>query len=324
MKKVLVTGATGFLGRHLVNRLKRRGLSGRLRLLNRRNSEFDADPDVEAVRGDICSPADVDRAVEGCEAVYHLAGFVSRDPKDALRLYEVHVAGTRHVCEAALRHQVERMVLVSSSGTVAVSREPIVHDETSGYKINEVAEWAYYLSKIYAEKTALSFHRREGLPVVVANPALLLGPGDEAGSSTGDIALFLRGQIQSMPLGGMSFVDARDAAGGIIAAMEQGRPGERYLLGGPNWTFRDIIERLSELSGRRPPLLTLSVPASLLAARIMRRITRFELDDATIKMSAMFWYCDSSKAARELGFRTRDPMETLRETIHDIRARGIA
>jgi dihydroflavonol-4-reductase len=324
MKKVLVTGATGFLGRHLVKRLKRRGFSGKLRLFNRRSSEFDSDPEVESVHGDICSPADVDRAVEGCEAVYHLAGFVSRDPRDALRLYAVHVAGTRNVCEAAVRHRVERLVLVSSSGTVAVSREPIVHDENSGYKIREVAEWAYYLSKIYAEKTALSFYRREGLPVVVVNPALLLGPGDEAGSSTGDIVLFLKGQIQSMPLGGMSFVDARDAASGTIGAMEEGRPGERYLLGGPNWTFRHIIERLAELTGRRPPLLTLSVPASLLAARVMRRITRFELDDATIKMSAMFWYCDSSKAARELGFRPRDPMDTLSETIQDLRARGIA
>ncbi len=323
MKPALITGATGFLGKHLVDQLKRAG-AGPLRLLNRRDSAYDRDPDVEVVRGDVTDPASVDRAVAGCEVVYHLAGFVSRDPKDASRLYEVHVAGTRHVCEAALRHGVERVVAVSSSGTVAISREPVVHDENSGYKFVEVAEWAYYLSKIYAEKAALGYHHRDGLPVVAVNPALILGPGDEAGSSTGDIVMFVNGQIQSMPLGGMSFVDARDAAAATIAAMHRGRPGERYLLGGPNWTFRYIVERLAELTGKRPPIFSLSLPVSLAAAHVMRRITRFELDDATIKMSSMFWYCDSSKATRELGFHSRDPLATMRETVEDLRARGRA
>jgi dihydroflavonol-4-reductase len=223
---------------------------------------------------------------------------------------------------------VDRVLVASSSGTIAVSHEPVIHNEESGFKIDIVHKWAYYLSKVYAEKAALSLFERKKLPLVIINPALLLGPGDERGSSTGDLALLLEGQIPSMPLGGMSFVDARDAAAGAIAAMEKGRDGERYLLGGPNWTFREIIHQVAADSGVRPPLLELPLRLSQAAAPVMRRLMplvgrRFKLDDATIEMSSMFWYCDCSKAARELGFTTRDPAATLRETVEDLRRRGI-
>ena len=285
-------------------------------------------PGVEVVRGDITSAEDVSRAVEGCSGIYHLAGFVSRDPKHAARLHDIHVGGTRNICAAALRHGVEKVVLVSSSGTVAVSRDPVIHDEESGYKYELVCRWPYYLSKVFAEKTALSFRRESGLPVVIANPALLLGPGDETGSSTGDVALFLRGQVLSMPLGGMSFVDARDAAAGLIAVMRNGRLGERYLLGGVNWTFRRIVEQVAEITGLRPPIYSLSPPVARISGRLARKLlplvgARFEMDDTTIEMSAYFWYCNSGKAAAELGFRTRDPLQTLQETVEDLRRRGL-
>jgi dihydroflavonol-4-reductase len=325
MKPILITGATGFLGKHVVEQLKQRG-EGPLRLLCRGTSAWENDPGVQIVRGDITSAEDVDRAVAGSRAVYHLAGIVSRDPKDNIRMYRTHVDGTRNVCEAALKHQPERVVVASSSGTIAVSREPVIHDETSGYKHEVVGRWAYYLSKIYAEKLALEFFQRDKLPVVVVSPALLLGPGDDRMSSTGDLALFLEGQILSMPLGGMSFVDARDCAAGVIGAMDRGRLGERYLLGGENWTFRRIVNQVAQIARIKPPIMEVGVKTSLWMAPALRRLMpivgrKFELDDATIEMSAMFWYCDSSKAARELGFSTRDPLETLRETVADLRAR---
>jgi dihydroflavonol-4-reductase len=326
MKPILVTGATGFLGKHLIEQLKSNAPAGRLRILCRGASRFDSDPDVTVVRGDITSAADVDSAMEGVGEVYHLAGAVSRDPRDKWLLYHVHVDGTRAVCEAALKHRPEKIVVVSSSGTVAVSREPVIHNENSGYKVDVVGEWPYYLSKIYAEKLAFDYFRKHGLPIVTVNPALLLGPGDERGSSTGDIALFLEGQIMAIPLGGMCFVDARDAAAGLIGAMRSGRAGERYLLGGVNWPFKQIVEHLAEISGRRAPFLQPSLRASLLSASLLRCLLpvfgkSFKLDDITIKMSALFWYFDSGKATRELGFQARDPIETLRETVEDIRRR---
>ncbi len=324
MKPVLITGATGFLGKHLVARLKS---EQPLRVMCRGKSPWDCDAAVETVRGDITSPEDVARAMSGAGSVYHLAGIVSRDPNDRWPMYRAHVDGTRNVCEAARAAGVDRVVAVSSSGTVAVSAEPVVHNEDSGYKHAVVGRWAYYLSKIYAEKLALAFGAEFGLPVVIANPALLLGPGDDHNSSTGDVAMFLDGEILALPGGGMSFVDARDVAAGLVGAMRRGRPGERYLLGGANWTFRRIIEKVSEISGVRPPKMQPSLGLSLASARVLRRLfpligKSFEgLDDDTIRMAALFWYCDSSKASAELGFTPRDPAETLRDTVEDIRRR---
>lgn len=327
MKSILVTGATGFLGKHLIERLQRAPEPAHLRILSRGRTPWDQNPQVEVAHGDITSRQDVLRAAEGMTEIYHLAGVVSRDPRDAELLYRTHIEGTRNVCEAALKFGTRKVMVASSSGTIAVSREPVVHDENSGCKNDVVAEWPYYLSKIFAEKLALSYFVQFQLPVVVANPSLLLGPGDDRNSSTGDVALFLEGQILAVPRGGLNFVDARDAATGLVAAMRAGRPGERYLLGGPNWTFREMIERLASLTGLRAPKLQPSLKFSLASARVLRLLfplagRAFKLDDASIKMSALFWYCDSTKARSELGFEARDPERTLKETVDDLRSRG--
>jgi len=324
MKPVLVTGATGFLGTHLVTQLRARAIP--VRVLCRSRSAYDDQAEIEIARGDVTSAADVEQAMVGAEAVYHLAGFVSRNPADSDILHRVHVEGTRNVLESSLRCGARRVVVASSSGTIAVSRKPIPHDEWSLYKEKEVAGWPYYVSKIEEEKVAFEFHHEHRLDVVVINPSLLLGPGDERESSTGDIVAFLEGQIFSYPTGGMSFVDARDCAAGVINAMEKGRAGERYLLGGENWTFRRFIQEVARIAGRRPPMMSSPTWLSLAMAPLLRKImpaigAKFDLDAITIQMAGMFWYCDSSKARRELGFTTRDPIETLRDTVADIRRR---
>ena len=326
MKSILVTGATGFLGKHLVNRLRTAEPEARLRLLLYDTNPWEGDAQIEAVAGDITSAPDVDRVVEGASEIYHLAGFVSRDPKKAALLYRVHIEGTRNVCESALRHRAEKVVHVSSSGTIAVSLGPTVHDERSGYKNDVVSRWAYYLSKIFAEKAALWYFTQRQLPVVIVNPALLLGPGDDRMSSTGEVLLFLRRQVMAVPTGGLCFVDARDAAEGIIAAMRSGRPGERYLLGGPNWSFREFFDSLGKVTGLRAPSLAPPLGVSLASARLLRRLMpllgkSFPLDDESIRMASHFWYCDSSKARAELAFQARDPMRTLRDTVEDLRSR---
>jgi dihydroflavonol-4-reductase len=318
MKPILITGASGFLGRHLVELLRD---TAPLRLLLR--DPRSAPADAEVVHGDVTSPEDVRRAAEGVGQIYHLAGIVSRHPKDDPQVYRVHIEGTRNVCAGALAAGADKVVVVSSSGTVAVGKEPFAHDEESGYKQHVVGEWGYYLSKIFAEKLALDYFSRHGLPVVVVNPALLLGPGDERDTSTKDIRLFLEGKILAIPLGGMSVVDVRDTAAGLVAGMQRGRPGERYLLGGANWTFRRLIEEVAHISGVRAPRLQPPFAVQLWSGRLLRTIRpkMQGLDDATIKMSALYWYVDSRKAQAELGFRARDPRETLIDTVRDIEQR---
>src|SRR5271157_438483 len=328
MKSILITGATGFLGKHLAEGLLQSEPETRLRVLCRGRSPWDHNPRVEVVHGDITSAEDVHRAAEGVGEIYHLAGIVSRDPKDVLLLYRTHIDGTRNVCEAARQHSTTKVVIASTSGVMAVSRDAIVHRETSGYKHEVVGEWPYYLSKIFAEKLALDYFERYQLRVTCVNPSLILGPGDDRLSSTRDVALFLRGQIMAIPEGGLNFVDVRDVALALIAAMRRGQPGERYLLGGPNWSFGEFLDALAKVSGLRAPKLRSSVRLSLASARLLRPILplvgkSFELDDASIKMSALFWYCDSSKARAELGFQTRDPIATLRDTVEDLRQRRV-
>jgi dihydroflavonol-4-reductase len=263
------------------------------------------------------------------EAVYHLAGQVSFDPAAPAALYALHVEGTRRLLEACAARGVGRVVLASSSGTIAVSRTARVATEADEAPIEIVGRWPYYASKLYQERAALRIHRDTGLPVVVLNPSLLLGPGDARLSSTDVVFKFLERRIPAMPSGGLSFVDVRDAAAAFASALTRGRPGERYLLGGANMTFADFFGRIERLSGVAAPRLRLPVGASEAGARLLGRLhawrgTEPPIDAPSVAMGECFWWCDSSRAAAELGFAARDPQETLFETVRyvDERFRG--
>jgi dihydroflavonol-4-reductase len=324
----LVTGGTGFLGTHLVHALVERG--ERVRVLARGGApELDG---VEIAVGDVLRDPEgappLERALDGVDRIYHLAGFVSRSPDDGQRMMRVHVDGTRRLFDAAAKAKVRRVLLASTSGTIAVSRDPEPLDETAPYPTELVGNWPYYLSKIYQEKLALELGKKHGIEVVVVNPSLLLGPGDVRGSSTGDVKKFLRKELPIIPPGGVNFVDARDAALGAIAAMDRGRPGERYLLGGPNWSFEDFFGRLERASKVRGPRLKMPDKVARGATTLVEHLFRaFDkdppVDRISVEMSQVYWYCDSQKAERELGFVARDPAETLADTIADLRERQI-
>ena len=329
MHTVLVTGAGGFLGKHLVQHLLESDLQVQVRSFSRSPFPGDGDGRVESVIGDITNPGDVQSAVAGSDEIYHLAGVVNRSPPDPWRLYRTHVDGTRNLCEALIKQGPRRCVVATTSGTVAVSREPVLHAEDSGYKQSVVHRWPYYLSKIYQEKQALWYCRHRKLPIVVVNPSLLLGPGDDRHSSTNDVRLFLKGQIKAVPNGGLNLVDARDAAAGAASAMRRGAVGERYLLGGENLTFKEWIAQTARLAGLPGPRFQPAESVARFGATVLRRIyplagKTFDLDDATVRMSSLFWYCDTSKARRDLGIVTRPTETTLRDTIQYLRARGPA
>jgi len=321
--KLLVTGATGFLGGALVPLLVEEG--HQVRVLARGGA-----PDAEALgcelsSGDVRDPETVRRALHGCEGLYHLAGLVSRDPRDAHKMYELHVSGTRVLLAEAERAGLQRVILASSSGTIGVSPVRRVATEEDDYPIETVGRWPYYLSKIYEEKIALEAARRR-LPVVILNPSLLLGPGDARLSSTQDIYRFLLGRIPAMPRGGISFVDVRDAARAFVAALNRGNVGERHLLGAANWEFSEFFGRLSRLARRSPPPLRLPSAVKVAAAHLMegwahRRGREPGLPAADVEMGEHWFFIDSSKAERLLSFSPRDPMETLAETISYVRER---
>ncbi len=316
--KVLVTGATGFLGSALIPLLAGEGHS--VRVLARGGAPEAEALGMEVERAPLEDRAAVRRALQGMEAVVHLAGRVAFDPEDESSLYRLHVAGTRELLEECRAAGVSRFVLASSSGTIAVSRDKRIATEEDDAPIAVVGRWPYYLSKIYQEKTALRFHRDTGMPVVVLNPSLLLGAGDDRMSSTDVVFKFLERRIPAMPSGGLSFVDVRDAAQAFAAALHRGRPGERYLLGGANMTFEELFGRLSRLSGVAPPRARLPSAVSLAGARALEafhdwRKSEAPISAAEVEMGERWWWCDSGKAMRELGFAPRDPQETLFETV---------
>ena len=253
---------------------------------------------------------------------------MSRDPADARKMYDLHVEGTRNLLTGAAHAGLRRIVLASSSGTIGVSRVRRVATEEDDYPIEAVGNWPYYLSKIYEEKIAIEFSRR-GLPLVILNPSLLLGPGDARMSSTQDIFRFLMGRIPVMPRGGISFVDVRDAAKAFVAALTRGNVGERHLLGAANWEFTEFFARLGRIAHRPPPLLRMPSPLKIVAAHWMERWARDrgrepDLPASDVEMGECWFFIDSSKSERVLGLHPRDPVETLTDTVHYVRRHFIA
>lgn len=327
MSRYLVTGATGFLGTHLVALLRAQGHD--VVALCR-----GAAPALEAlgatvVPGDVLDAGSVERAAAGCTGLFHCAGLVSRKIDDAAQMMKVHVDGTGLTLDAARKAGVTRAVVASTSGTTAVSADDETMGEDHPVPYALIGRWPYYRSKLYGEMAALE-RNVPGFEVVSVNPSLLLGPGDVRGSSTTDVRLFLEKKVQAVPSGGMSFVDVRDAAAAMVAAMTRGRAGQKYLVSGCNCTVREFFGKLERASGVKAPWLPMPKSAELarLAVRFMDKVVdRFggtaPVDEQTVDVAQHYWYCDWAKAERELGFRPRDPMQTVGDTIADLRSRGV-
>ncbi len=319
---VLVTGATGFLGEHLCRVLVEQGHI--VRGLARTRSAVLESLGVEHVRGDVLAGDELDRALDGVSAVFHLAGAVSRDPDDGQRMMRLHVDGTRRVLDRMAAAGVRRMVLASTSGTIGVSRREEILDESAPYAEEIVAGWPYYASKIYQERLAFEHGDRLGIEVVAVNPSLLLGPGDRRLSSTGDVRKFIKRQIPTIPDGGINFVDARDAATATANALGMGKAGQRYLLGGPNWTTKEFFARLGRIANVQPPRLKLPPKVNKWGASLVEELYRWRgkeppVDRISVEMAEHYWWIDSTKAQQELDFAPRDPQLTLVDTVSYLR-----
>jgi dihydroflavonol-4-reductase len=324
-RRFWLAGATGFLGRHLLLELLAAGHE--VVAVSRSGGNVEGHP-VAAL--DILDADAVAASATGVDGAFLVAGKVARDPDAAEELYRLHVTGTRSALDGLQRAGVPRVVVASTSGTIAVGTDADAnHDENSHAPLELVGRWPYYRTKLYGEREALA-RNQDGFAVVVVNPSLLLGPGDLRESSTGDVRRFLSRSVPAVPAGGMAFVDVRDAAHGMLLAFERGRAGERYLLNAKNLSLSAFFRRLERISGVRGPLLRApsSRPLALGLGKLFTRAVRAiggepPVDEITMEMSQYYWYCDSSKAERELGWRARDPGETLRDTVADLVARRV-
>lgn len=326
MSRFWVAGI-GFLGSHLVRHL-----------LDQGHEVVVAAIEGGAIHGlpvepiDILDGAAVRESARGTAGAFLCVGKVSRDPRDAELMHRLHVLGTRVALGALREAAVPRVVVASTSGTVAVGDDPNkIHCETDPAPLELIARWPYYRTKLFAEEEALSANAPPEFEVVVVNPTLLLGPGDVRDSSTADVRRFLDREIPAVSAGGYAFVDARDAAAGMLLAFLRGRPGERYLLNSKNLTVKALFQRLERLTGVRCP--SVSLPRSPQLALGLHRVfartvewigaTKLPIEEADVELGQYYWYADSSKAERELGWSARDPSETLRDTVEDLVSRGV-
>ena len=321
--RILVTGGTGFLGRHLIEHLQTKKEKN-IRVLTTTAPNWLEEMGVEVVEGSITSPEIVRVAVEGISQIYHLAGKVSRDSDNPRAMHAIHVDGTRILCEAAKEAGVKRMVMSSSSGTIAITEDGFeIPDEKWPTPIEIITKFPYYSSKLYQEKTA----RRvcgEDLELVILNPSLLLGPGDERLSSSEDVLKFLAGDIPAIPSGGVNFVDVRDVAPAFYTAMQRGTTGENYLLGGPNWTLERFFGSLERISKVSAPKLKVGKKLHKATSKVIEAVydglgRKPPVEPVSMEMAQYFWYCNSRKAQKELAFTPRDPGETLYDTVEYLR-----
>ena len=322
-KRILITGGTGFLGTHIVRQFLDAGETN-LKVMASRVPEWMKDAGVKAVEGSVTNADDVAKACKNVSAIFHLAGKVSRDNEDAMSMNNIHLQGTRLLCEAATEAGVQTMILASSSGTIAVSEDEQIVDETFPQPIEILTRWAYYASKYYQERATLENFKADGQKLVIMNPSLLLGPDDERLSSTKVVLDFLGRKVPYCPSGGLNFVDARDAAAAFISAMEKGQHQEKYLLGTENITFEQFFGRLQRLSGVSAPMMKvpkkLAMAGSSMISSLYKNWGRpSPVAPSEVEQAEHFWYFDSSKAIEKLGFAPRDPQETLNDTISYIR-----
>ncbi len=312
--RVFVTGGNGFIGSRVVRFLCRQG--HRVVCLVRPTSRTHRidDLDLDRVTGDIRAPETFQEAMRSCDACVHLAAISAWDAIDSGEVEDTIVAGTSNVLGQARRVPNLRLVHVSSAAAIGARRGPVVLDETSSFGL-EGSGLRYALAKREAERGVFSEIRR-GLDAVVVNPAETYGPDDDDLVTAGQVRAILNRWPGLAVRGGTSIAHIDDVAEGIVLALRRGQTGHRYILGGDNLTFAEIVRLVTRLANQRKPVI--SVPRSLLTATI--KLCRSlglpaPIPPGVADYLCWYWFVDSAKAKTELGYAPRDAEETLRPVV---------
>lgn len=323
----LVTGATGYLGVDLVRVLRAQGRDVRALARSDAGAARLDGLGTEVVRGDVTVPDSLGPAVAGVSRVFHLAGVVAHRAREDDRLRSVNVDGARNTLAACRAAGVERVVFVSSVAAVGPAATPAHPRDEGAWMIDGDdgrPDFRYARSKAAGEQLALEA-AADGLDVVVANPGFAIGPGDVHRVSSWPVEEYLRGRLRFTIDGGLSYVDTRDIATGLLLTEERGRTGERYILTNDdgNLSHRDFFARVGSVTGK--PRRQLHLPKDL-ARPLLRAGTALRLplplDTDELASSSRWWFYTAAKARRELGFETRPVDDTIRDTANWLLADG--
>ncbi len=326
---VFLTGATGFLGSHVARVLAENG--AQLRLLVRLSSDLRniADLNAERVVGDLREPASFEKALDGSDALFHVAADYRLWVRDPDQMHRSNVEGTRGLLEAARKYGVRRVVYTSSVATMGFTSNGSLADEDSPVSLDDMIG-PYKRSKFMAEQVAFEA-AREGVDVVVVNPTTPVGERDIKPTPTGRIVVdFLKRKFPAYVDTGLNLVDAMECARGHVQALEKGKRGERYILGGENLTLKEILDRLAAITGLKSPTVKLPYVFALatgaidetITGRILGREPRATID--AVRMGRKMMFVSSAKAERELGWRIVPVDGALRRAVEWFRSNGYA
>jgi dihydroflavonol-4-reductase len=327
-----VTGATGFLGSHVARVLSEQGAE--LRLLvrptsNLKNLEGLLSPGTktETATGDLRDAASLEKAMAGCDVVFHVAADYRLWVRDPAEMYKSNVEGTRAILEAARKNGVRRVVCTSSVATMGFTSNGHPADEDSPVSLADMIGH-YKRSKFMAEQIALEAGR-SGMNVVTVNPTTPIGEQDVKPTPTGRIVLdFLKRKFPAYVETGLNLVDVRECARGHVAALEKGRSGERYILGGENLTLKQILDKLGKITGLPSPTVKLpyffafatGVIDEAITGRLLKREPRATVD--TVRMGKKKMFASSDKAERELGWKIVPVEGALRRAAEWFQSNG--
>ncbi|MBU1670779.1 MAG: NAD-dependent epimerase/dehydratase family protein [Actinobacteria bacterium] len=326
MKKALVTGAAGFIGSNVVKLLLERGVEVRAMVLPGEDLRNLAGVQAEQVQGNILDPATIDPALKGCDTLFHLAAVYSIFTKDRGVFYRVNLQGARNVLWAARRADLEKVVYTSSIAGIGVEPGPVPATEETAFNQFEGCN-DYVLTKYLSQEEARTF-AREGMPIVIVNPAFPYGEGDVAPTPTGKIILDVANGLQFMAYkGGINIVDVMDVARGHILAAEKGRVGEMYILGNENVTMTELFEMIVRAVGLDVRVVKVPMPLALLYGYLWERWAGLSghqpMTTATeISYSHKFLFYDISKARTELGYDPAPVEVSMRRAITWFRREG--
>jgi dihydroflavonol-4-reductase len=320
--KAFVTGATGFLGSHVARVLADQGADLRLLVRPTSNLKNLEGLKAETATGDLRDAASLEKAMSGCDTVFHVAA----DPDE---MYRSNVDGTRALLEAARKNGVGRIVYTSSVATVGFTGDGRPADEDSPVSVADMIGH-YKRSKFMAEQVALEAGRA-GMQVVTVNPTTPIGEQDVKPTPTGRIVVdFLKRKFPAYVETGLNLVDVRECARGHVAALEKGRSGERYILGGEDLTLKQILDKLGQITGLPSPKIKLpyifafaaGIVDEAVTGLLLRREPRATVD--TVRMGKKKMFASSAKAERELGWKIVPIDGALRRAVEWFRANGYA
>ena len=322
----LVTGATGFLGSSVARVLVEAGHCVRVLARPASDRRNLADLDAEIVAGDLAVPETLPAAIRGCTALFHVAADYRLWVRDPAAMYRVNVDGSAALMRAAAAAGVGRVIYTSSVATLGIDPSGAADEDTPVTLANMVGH--YKRSKFLAEEAVGKAAQETGLPVVVVNPSTPIGPRDIKPTPTGQtILMAASGRMPAYVETGLNLVHVDDCAEGHLLAFAKGKPGERYILGGEDFSLAAMQEEIARITGGKPARIKLPVtplyPVAIVA-EILARFTGKEplLMRDTLRMARKRMFFSSAKAIRELGYRTRPAREGLVDAIAWFRQAG--